>query len=508
MAIVVDEYGGTAGLITLEDLLEELVGDIVDEFDVEQPTVERSDRRVGARERPLARSTTPTSCSAPSSRAAVGHGRRPHAGPGGTGPPTPVTPVEVEGFRLTVVDGCVGGASGGSASSRPAQRPPTATAATTARVAPRTTGADARCARGSWPWSAGPTSSQVHLGEPRWWERRWRSRRRGPNTTCSTGSWACSTTRSPTCRFVFVDTPGIHRPLQHARDPPQRHRHGRAPRRRRRSWPSSTPPPPSARGTASSSAGALERLPSDSVRAGRSGRRGRAGAASQPLDLSPGAKGRRRHGAEVDREARAPRHRPARMSRRPGSRCPPAPLIVAVNKADAANGPTRWSSGWSTVAEAVERLVDERHWRRRVRAGRRRVFPRLRHAPARGSSGAGCAAIVARLPEGPPYYPIRRRHRHPRGASWVAELVREQLLAPARDELPHAIACRVAEMGVGRRIRCRDPRRPRLAEGHRDRQGRRGPQGGGTPCASRSPRARTSTCTSQWSGAGRTVPRC
>jgi CBS domain containing-hemolysin-like protein len=41
MAIVVDEYGGTAGLITLEDLLEELVGDIVDEFDREEPTVER-----------------------------------------------------------------------------------------------------------------------------------------------------------------------------------------------------------------------------------------------------------------------------------------------------------------------------------------------------------------------------------------------------------------------------------------------------------------------------------
>ena len=43
MAIVVDEYGGTAGLITLEDLLEELVGDIVDEFDVEEPTVELLD---------------------------------------------------------------------------------------------------------------------------------------------------------------------------------------------------------------------------------------------------------------------------------------------------------------------------------------------------------------------------------------------------------------------------------------------------------------------------------
>jgi len=107
-------------------------------------------------------------------------------------------------------------------------------------------------------------------------------------------------------------------------------------------------------------------------------------------------------------------------------------LVVVVNKVDRAPG-GRVLERLAEVKDAVDAL-DE-------------ALP-VEYFPVSARTGEGVeelkAYLIARLREGPPFFPDDVVTDTPE-ALWVAELVREQLLARTRDELPHAINCRVTE---------------------------------------------------------------
>jgi GTP-binding protein Era len=107
-------------------------------------------------------------------------------------------------------------------------------------------------------------------------------------------------------------------------------------------------------------------------------------------------------------------------------------LVVVVNKTDRATT-ERLLERLAEAKEAVDALGE---------------LPDTEYFPVSARTGQGVdeltGYLIGRLPEGPPFFPHDVVTDTPE-ALWIAELVREQLLAKTREELPHAITCRVTE---------------------------------------------------------------
>ena len=115
------------------------------------------------------------------------------------------------------------------------------------------------------------------------------------------------------------------------------------------------------------------------------------------------------------------------------------PQIVVVNKIDR-TAHENTAAALLAVAQCVEELAGA--------AGRAAVADRVEYFPVSAKTKRGVSSlmdfIVQRLPEGPFFYPDDEVTDTPE-AEYVAELVREQLFARMREEIPHSLHCRVTE---------------------------------------------------------------
>jgi GTPase len=125
-------------------------------------------------------------------------------------------------------------------------------------------------------------------------------------------------------------------------------------------------------------------------------------------------------------------------------------LVVVVNKIDRVGGDgvlTHLTAVADVIGTIDQEAIDQDDGQPPVP---------VEYFPVSATSGQGVAAlvdaVVARLPEGPRYYP-EGMVTDVAEAFWVADLVREELLHRVQDELPHSIACRVTEWEWPR-VRC------------------------------------------------------
>ena len=386
MAIVVDEYGGTAGLVTLEDLIEELVGEIVDEYDVEEPLIEWLPNGDSTGERPHGRRRAQRPAPRPPARGRrLGLRRR----PGAQRPRARA--------RRRRVDRDGGVAARRRAGPGPAHRPGAADPARADRPTRSEDGEGAveatlrrlAVARRRARADAGETSRRPNVRPAGRWAGE--ERVRHPGRPAQRGQ---VDTAQPNPRHQGHDR------LGEAADHPDPGPRGPQPPRR---------------------PGGVHRHAGDAQAA---------------------------HAARRAAQPDGDRARSATSTSSCSSSTPPRPSVGGTGSSPAGFRPRPSSSSTRSTSPRPHQILAQLS-----AAG---GLDLSAYFPVSGRTGAGVDELVdhlvERLPEGPPYYPDDMVTDVPE-AFWVAELVREQLLAVTHDEVPHSVACRVTEWDWPR-IRC------------------------------------------------------